>query len=408
MSIQGHKKLLFVSQYFYPESFRGNDIAFDLARRGMEVTVLCGTPNYPAGKFFKGYGWFKRNKEEINGVKVIRIPIIPRGSSSLTLLLNYLSYAINASFFLLFHLIRNYYDVCFIQQLSPVTIVVPGVLWKKLTGRPLVTWVLDLWPESLQSAGGIKNKYVLNFFGAVAKSEYKNADKILVSSKDFQKSICEKGDFISKITYYPNWAEDSFKEKREVQLPSLPKGFLVMFAGAVGEAQDFDHIVEAAKTFKGSEVKFVILGDGRKKDWVEEQIKKEALQDNLFLLGRYPIEYMPTFFEKADIMLVSLKDELIFNLTVPAKIQAYMSVGKPIIAMINGAGAELVKEAKCGIAVPAENPNELQKAIIKLQSMNKAELAAMGDNGKMYCEQHFSKEKSMEKLYHLLNEELCN
>ena len=202
------KKILFVCQYFYPEVFRGNDVAFHLAEEGHEVHVVTGIPNYPGGKFFDGYGWWKKRHEVVNGVKVTRLPIIPRGvDNKIMLMLNYFSYLVVACVWMLFHAIGHRYDRVFVQQLSPVMMSLPGVLYKKLRKVPLYTWVLDLWPESLTAAGGINNKHVLAFFDWFVKKEYKWSDKILTRSRSFDQSIMKYGDYKDKIIYYPQWAD---------------------------------------------------------------------------------------------------------------------------------------------------------------------------------------------------------
>lgn len=397
------KRLLFICQYFYPETFRGNDIAFDLARRGVEVTVICGTPNYPKGKFFDGYGIFKKSNETVKGVKVIRIPIIPRGNGSkLQLMLNYFSYLINASLFLPFHLLfSKRYDTCFVQQLSPVLMSVPGVLFKKLTRRKLYIWVLDLWPESLRAAGGVNNKWILSFFGWFSKLQYENSDTIFVSSNGFKKNIQAKGDFRSKIVHLPNWADDEMCSSELLPIPSFPDGFNIVFTGNIGEAQDFDSIVDAAKLISPAEgIHFILVGEGRKKDWVKEQIGKFNLDKIIFLQGRFDLKYMPSFFHAADCLLLPLKDDEIMNLTVPAKMQAYMAGGKPIIAMINGDANELINEINCGIAVEASSPLKLVEAIRHLKSLSQTERMEMGERGKKYCDEHYDKVSILDKLYH--------
>lgn len=396
------KRLLFICQYFYPEVFRGNDIAFDMARRGVEVTVICGTPNYPKGKFFEGYGILKKTHEKVDGVNVIRIPIIPRGNGNkIKLMLNYFSYFINASVFLPFHvLFSKKYDACFVQQLSPVMMSVPGVLFKKLTRRKLYTWVLDLWPESLKAAGGIDNKQVLSIFEWFAKLQYKNSDVIFVSSNGFKKNIKAKGDYESKIEHLPNWAEDEMQSGELLPILNLPKGFNVVFTGNIGEAQDFDSIVEAAKLISPEEnIHFILVGDGRKKAWIEEQIRKFSLQSVIILTGRYDMKYMPSFFDAADCLLLPLKDDEIMNLTVPAKMQAYMTSGKPIVAMINGDAHELINEIKCGIAVEASCPQKLVGAIRKIKSLSVKGRLEMGERGKNYCNENYNKTAILNKLY---------
>jgi len=395
-------KYLFVSQYFYPEEFRGNDIAFDWAKRGDDVTVITAIPNYPIGTFFKGYGIFKKRKELIHGVKVIRIPVIPRGKgNSIILMLNYFSFAFLASLYAIYLSFRIRFDAVFVQQLSPVTLVFPAVVVKKIQKIPLYVWVLDLWPESLSSAGNVTNKRILNFFENIVRFIYTNSDKILISSKGFESSIIQRGNFENKIYYFPNWVEDVFCESiSQSKLPTLPEGFIVMFAGNIGEAQDFENVMKAASLLRDNlDVKFVILGDGRKRGWIDEYCVKNNLKDTVFCLGRFPSLKMPAFFEKADVMLISLKNEPIFNLTLPAKIQAYMASSKPLVGMMNGDGANTIQQAQCGLCGGASDYVALADNIRRLRRMNKIELNKLGQNGKIYSKIHFDKKILLDKLH---------
>lgn len=400
-------KILFVTQYFYPEIFRGNDIAFDLANKGESVTVITAVPNYPSGSFFKGYGIFRRRKEIINNVEIIRIPVIPRGrGGALQLFLNYFSFALFSSIYCFFLALRKKFNCIFVQQLSPVTLVLPAIVFKKIQKIPLYLWVLDLWPESLTSAGGVKNRIILSFFENIVKAAYRNADKILISSKGFEKSIIEKGDFKKKIIYFPNWAEDVFNETKEIDIPELPRGFLIMFAGNIGEAQNFENVLKTALLLKeNKEIKFIIIGDGRKKDWISKFILDNNLNNTVFLLGRFPIEAMPSFFNEASVMLLPLKDELIFNLTVPAKLQAYMASSKPVLGMLNGEGAKLIMDAGCGYSVEADNYVGLAEKIEELSNLPKSELLKIGANGRSYCDEFFNKKKSLSHLYELIKKD---
>lgn len=401
-------KILFVTQYFYPEIFRGNDIVFDLVKRGETVTVLTAIPNYPAGKYYNGYGLIKRRKENINGVKVIRLPVIPRGKGgALTLMLNYLSFAFVASLYsLILGAAKEKYDLIFAQQLSPITSVLPALIVKKIQKIPLFLWVLDLWPESLVSAGNVKNRFIIEPFLQIVKLSYKNSDKILISSKGFTKSILEKGNHNSKLIYFPNWAEDVFTEPSKLELtPVLPKGFLIMFAGNIGEAQDFESIMKAALLLKNNnQIKFIFIGAGRKKEWLINFVKGHDLAETIYLYEHYPIHSMPSFFIHASVMLLPLKDELIFNLTVPAKLQAYMASAKPVIGMLNGEGAEIINESQCGITVRSGDYDQLAKQIQNLYLMSDDELKRYGENGKEYYECYFNKRKCLNYLYNLLNE----
>lgn len=401
------KKILFVCQYFYPETFRGNDIAFHLAEEGHDVHVVTGIPNYPKGKFFSGYGLFKKQHEVINGVKVTHLPIVPRGEDNkIMLMLNYFSYLIVGWIWMFFHALWHKYDMVFCQQLSPVTMSSPAVLYKKMRHVPLYTWVLDLWPESLTAAGGINNKYILGFFDCFVKSEYKNSDKILTSSKSFDESILKYGDYKEKIIYYPQWSDGtSGKSIADFVLPerlqSLSDGtnFIVMFAGAVGEAHGMECNMQAALKTKGHKnIKWIIVGDGRRLDWVRSFVKSNGLDDTVITLGRFPSETMPMFFEKADVMLVSLTDSPLFNMYSPAKIASYMAAERPIIAVLNGEGGEVIKAAKCGWNVKAGDSDGLAELVIRLSKTDKQEMIDKGCKGKEYYDNFFTKEKCLKKL----------
>jgi len=401
-------KILFVCQYFYPEIFRGNDIAFDWAARGENVTVITAVPNYPSGKFFEGYGLFQRRKEFVRGVHVIRVPVVPRGKGGpIRLVLNYFSFVMTASVYCFYLAFKEKFDFVFVQQLSPVTMALPALIVKKIQRIPLYVWILDLWPESLSAAGGIKNKYVLMFFKFIVQFIYNNSSRLLISSKGFVKSISNQGNYLNKIIYFPNWAEDVFESAtildKNIILPVLPDGFLIMFAGNIGEAQDFDNIMKAALLLKSNQyIKFIIIGDGRKKEWVESFIKTNHLEDNVFIMGRYPIDFMPAFFKKANAMLLPLKNEIIFNLTAPAKLQAYMASEKPIIAMLNGDGADIINEANCGLAAPAGNFLDLANKITLMSNYTPSQLDSLGKNGKKYCLEHFDKHKSLNYLHEMI------
>lgn len=404
-------KILFVCQYFYPEVFRGNDIVFHWAEQGHEVHVVCGMPNYPAGKFHEGYGLFKRRHEEIvqdvsgykkfkGKVRVTRLPIVPRGNNKIMLMLNYFSYLIVAWVYMLFHAMFHKYDRVFVQQLSPVMMSAPGVLYKRIRKVPLYTWVLDLWPESLTAAGGINNKYVLGFFKYFVKSEYKHSDRILISSRSFERSILEYGDYSNKIVYYPQWADGNGEEMRAPEnSPIIPDGFKLMFAGAVGEAHGFDCTMQAAlltKEYKN--IKWVVVGDGRRLDWVRGFLKEHELEETVFTLGRFPAGTMPWFFNQADVMLVTLNDDPLFKLYAPAKISSYMAAGKPIVAVLNGEGAEVIREAQCGWSLPAGDAEGFAKLAIELSQIDKAVLEEKGKNALKYYNRHYIKEDCLKRL----------
>jgi len=398
-------KILIVTQYFYPENFKSNDLAFELKKRGHDVMVLTGIPNYPEGKIYDGYGYFKKRKELINGVPVIRSLLLTRGKGGgVRLFLNYFSWAFFASLKAI-RLNSKKFDAVIVHEPSPITQFYPALIIKKLQKTPIYFWVMDLWPESLEIAGGIKNKFILNLFTRMIQYFYKESKKILITSKGFKKSILEKGNFEHKIEYFPNWAEDTISlGNTAFPIPALPEGFKIIFAGNIGEAQDMDSIMKAALYLKENQnVKFILVGDGRKMNFVKEFIKENHLEQTVYTLGRYPLEAMASFFKAADILLVSLKDDPIFNITVPAKVQAYMSSGKPILAMLNGEGAENIAEADCGFSVPAGDSEKLAATIHEISQMKKEDLSLLGNNGKKFYEANYKMEECISNLERIIS-----
>ena len=239
---------------------------------------------------------------------------------------------------------------------------------------------------------------------------YNQCDKILISSKGFEKSICEKGDFKNKIVYFPNWAEDIKDEyPSDFDLTKIKpfdnnENFIILFTGNLGGAQNLDAVIEAAKLIKDNKnIKFVFVGDGRRREHLLQLSDEYGLNATVFFSGRFPLKTMPVFMQYATVLLFSLKDELCFNLTVPAKVQFYMSQEKPILAMINGDGADLLREADCGISVAAGDSKCLAESIVKMAAMNKTDLARLGTNGKSYYLKNFTKEQRIEQLVKILS-----
>ncbi|HIJ94479.1 MAG TPA: glycosyltransferase family 4 protein [Desulfuromonadales bacterium] len=390
-------RVLIVSQYFWPENFRINDLASGLAERGHEVTVLTGMPNYPEGKIFAGYGFWIR-QEEYKGVKVIRVPLISRGNGrSLRLIANYMSFALSACLFGPI-LCRAKSDLIFVCQLSPVTVGLPALLLKKIKRIPIMFWILDLWPESLSATGAINSKSILKVVDNLVRYIYRGCDKILMSSQGFITSILAKASKSANPDYFPNWQEPEYSMAKIIP-ENLPEGFRIVFAGNIGSAQNFETIISVAEKLKGNlDIQWVILGDGRCLEWVKEQVELRNLSSSFHLKGRYPAEMMPSFFAQADIMLVTLKRDPAFALTVPGKIQSYMACGRPIVAALDGEGGRLIIESGAGLSVSSEDVDALADAIMTMYHMPKDEREAMGKNGKDYCEENFDRDKLLNRL----------
>jgi len=400
-------KILIVTQYFHPENFRINDLAIEFQRRGHKITVLTGVPNYPDGIFYNGYGILKKNRETLKGIKIYRAPVIPRGSgSTFGLALNYFSFVIGGIFTALF-LLAHKLDIIFVYEPSPITVGIPAIFIKKIKKIPICFWVLDLWPESVVSAGNLKSGLIPRMLNPIVKFIYKHSDKILVSSNGFIKSIEDKGVSRKKIECFPQWAEPLFKpvKSEKYLLGKIPKeSFKIMFAGNIGEAQDFPSILEAAKILKHDEnIHWVILGAGRKEEWVKSKINEYKLENCFHMLGSFPLDDMPKYYARADVMLVSLKKEYIYSLTIPAKVQSYLACSKPILAMVDVESSALVREAKAGLTCGSGDAEGLANNILKLSKYDKEIIINIGLNAYKFYQANFEREMLFQKAENIFD-----
>ena len=396
-------KILVLSQYFWPETFRITDVVKSLRDVGCEVTVLTGQPNYPDGVVSPGYSAASWRTQIHDGLTIYRVPLVPRGQgSALRLALNYLSFVVSACVFGPWLLRGCRVDVIFVYAPSPILQVIPAVWLKWIKCVKLVTWVQDLWPDSLAATGYVRNRRVLSVVELVVRWIYRHTDLLLVQSRAFEASVAALSPG-KTIAYYPNSVDATFAEppSKDVDLPEVPaldEGFAVVFAGNVGTGQAVEVMVEAAVLLKDfPQISFVVLGLGSRWDWMQHQVKARGLT-NLHLPGRFPVNTMPGLMQKAGALLVTLADEPIFALTVPNKVQAYMAVGRPILACLNGEGARLVDEAQAGLSVPAQDANALAAAVLRLYRMSPEERAQLGANGRRYFRANFEHDKLLVEL----------
>ena len=400
-------EILVITQYFWPENFRINDLVLGLKEKGYNVTILTGKPNYPSGKIFPGYSLLSKLKDNFDGITVYRVPSVPRGNGrNLRLIMNYFSFIVSACFMAPF-LLKGKYDLIFVYEPSPITVMIPAIFLKKIKNVPIMLWVLDLWPESISSTGAIKSVNIIKMVKKLVNYIYHKCDLILVQSQSFIKPIEEYGIKKDKIFYFPNSAEELFypatKINKEIDT-MLPNGFRIMFAGNIGAAQDFGTILSAAEILnKYKEIQFIIIGDGRMFNWTKEEINKRNLSGTVHLLGQYSLELMNDFFACADLMLVTLKKSYIFSLTVPGKIQSYLACGRPVIAALDGEGGRIIEESGAGISCPTENAEALAKGILKLFNMPKMEREELGKNGRKYYEINFDRNMLLNKLDKIVN-----
>lgn len=403
-------KILVVSQYFFPENFRINDLVDELTSKEHEVTVLTGLPNYPKGKFFDGYNYLSCGLEKKGNLKLIRVPIIPRFSNGrIQLVLNYLSFVVSSSFMSFFYC-REKYDAIFTYAPSPPTVAFPSIILSFFKQIPHVMWVQDLWPEVLMAEENPKKGVLYRVIKFMMKIIYRNTDKILIPSKEFEPHILDLGIEKEKIHYFPNWAEKFFypipKEeafKKGIRLPGSDT-FKFMFAGNIGLAQSFDVIIEAAKKMRNENISWIILGDGRKKTWLDEQIKIHSLENTVFTLGQKPVEDMPYYFAMSDALLVSLRSHPVFSAWIPGKVQSYLACGKPVLALLSGAGAQVIKESQSGFTIDSGTADELVSKVEEIILLSESELSKMGKNALEYYDKEFNRDKLISEFeYHLKN-----
>ena len=384
-------RILIFSQYFWPETFRINEVSETLSDMGHKIEVITGKPNYPFGKLFKGYKLFSFDIHKYKKIKIHRVPIIPRGlKKPFRLALNYFSYILLASAYATIRFFKKKYDVIYIYGTSPILQAIPGIILGKLNGIPIVLNVQDLWPESLYATGYVKNKFILKVVDFIVEFIYKQCNLILVSSRPFKKIIREYKTN-AKIKYFPNSVDPIFFDKKIVKTKdlNLKKGFNIIFAGNLGTAQSVKTIIGLAKgILKFRDINIYIFGDGSELGYMKEEKKQNKL-NNLHLMGRYPLSSMPYIFSKADLLLATLTRFSCFSKTLPNKIQAYMTAKKPIVVSMNGEGAKVIKKAKCGRAAPAENVEKLIESVLEIFNMNSKDRSTLSDNAYKYFEKNF-------------------
>lgn len=392
-------KILFVSQHFYPEQFRINDIFFELAKRGHKITVLTGLPNYPTGKIPKEYKFFRNRVQYINNVKIIRVPLISRGKTLLRLSLNYLSFALNSSLKALF--LKKDFDIIIGNQTSPITQVLGGVILKKITKKPFIIYCFDLWPASLETIKMKQNSIFYKTIAKISKWIYKQADYIFLSSYSFEKYFKEYHNIYSNLIYLPVYAENVF-ENITYNEKSNDKKLNLLFAGNIGKMQSIDTIIKAADILREyKDIIFHIVGDGSEKNKIEKMVKELKLK-NVIFHGYHKLDEMKQFYEMADVFLVTLKDNDIISYTLPGKVQSYMAAGKPIIGAINGETNEIIKKANCGLCGPAEDYETLANNILKIYN-NRSLIKKYGNNAKKYYNENFRRDLYFEKIECILN-----
>ena len=394
-------KLLVVSQYYYPEQFRINEVCAELVRRGHQVTVLTGRPNYPEGEVYSGYAHMKR--EEHEGVEILRCQIAPRKQGAVHLAWNYLSYMTRAWFRV--GQLPGDFDAVLVYQLSPVTMTVPALRYHKKHGVPVYLYCLDLWPESIRDYIHNTNSLLYRLMTRWCQKLYNGAAKIGVTSPSFQDylhDVC----LVPKenITYLPQHGEDM---QRFGCLEATDNGVTdFVFMGNVGVAQDLENVARAVSLIHTAQPFLVhIVGIGLDLENLKKTVAQLGVEDHFRFHGRHPLEKMPDFYRLADGCLLTLYDDTAAGLTIPGKLQGYMSAGKPVIAAIGGGAAQVIAESRCGLCAHPGKPEELAAIMTRFMEQP-SQAAQMGKNGRAYFEENFSLDVFTTRLEQQL-EQLC-
>jgi len=384
-------RILVVSQYYWPETFRITEVVQALRDEGCDVLVLTGQPNYPEGVPFKGYSWWSMGAEQHDGVTIFRVPLFPRGKgSTLRLFLNYLSFVCFSAVFGWLLLRGRSIDSILVFAPSPILQAIPAIWLAKLKNASLVTWVQDLWPQSLSATGFVRSQRLLAAVSSLVRWIYQKNDLLLVQSQAFIDPV-RKMAGSTPVCYHPNPGDFAFSGpgRREHCPVNFGAGFNVVFAGNLGTVQALETILDAAELVrKDAGIKLYLIGSGSRSEWLRSEISRRNLA-NVQLPGRFPLTAMPSIMSHASALLVSLVQSPIMSQTVPSKVQAYLAAGRPIIASLDGEGARVILEAGAGVASPAEDARELADAILLLRGLPTEELERMGENGRAYYEANF-------------------
>ena len=403
-------KILIVTQYIYPEPFKSTELAFELVTRGNEVDVLTGIPNYPEGHYYKGYGLFAKRKEHKNGVIFYRCFQTPRNllPGAMGLIINYLTFMINATLWVLFYFVwKKKYDAIIAHEPSPITQIVPACILGDLRKIPVYSWIQDIWPDALVSAGGRMGNMLSPILGKITDWVYRHSTKLLITSKGMAPLINRNADYSEKIIYYPQWSEDMMccqDEMPEGIINVRTNAYNIMMAGSLNSGIGVDTVLALCDEMKDDPVHFIFVGGGSEESNMRVFVKNNGLK-NVTFTGRKPFAEMPYYTQQADAMLLTLKETKMkhLDITIPARLQSYMSGGKPVLAMIGSGATEIITDADCGYAVPAGAYKEMAELIRSKVITDIDGMKVKGINARKYYEKYFTKQTCIDNLMRIIN-----
>lgn len=408
-SFDKKKHLLVVTQYFWPENFLINDLVNELSKRGYKITVLTGKPNYPVGEIFSEFKKEPKKYSKFGNVSVLRVPILPRGNNKITLFFNYISFLASCSCWGFVKLQKIKYDTIIVYQPSPILVALPAMLFSKIRKKPMILWVFDLWPETLRGVGVVKNPLILKFLDLLVGFIYSSCDLVLVQSQAFISSVSRYVDETQKIRYVPAWANTGVKElqninKQVLEIKKLDNDKLhLFFGGNFGEAQALPSLLETMMLLKNHpEIKWHFVGDGRRRKWFEDKLEKHVPKQRYSFYGQVETDTYVELIRKSDACLLTLSDNQVFNCTIPARLQMFFSLGKPVIAMSSGESKRIIEVANAGLTASAHDCQNFAKNIKKFKNLNYTQKEIFGRNGSSFYKMNFAKEKILNDFEHYI------
>lgn len=395
-------KILILTQWFFPEPiFKGLPFAKELVRRGHEVQVLTGFPNYPGGNLYPGYRVKPIQYQTIEGISVIRVPLYPsHDSSSIRRILNYVSFALSAA--LLAPLLVKRADIAYVFH-APATIALPAIVLKIFRRIPFIYDINDLWPDSLAASNMLGNRFLLKCVDLWCNLTYRLASQITVNAPGVKTVLIERGVPESKIDIIYNWCDEVQRSTNRNEITalelSLSEKFNLVFAGTMGKVQGLDAVIDAAKIVERQQpdIQFVFVGGGIEVERLKGRLVSEDVRNCLFL-PRLPISEIGTILALADALLVHLQDSPLFRISIPSKTGAYMFSGKPILMAVRGDAANLVKAANAGICCNPDSPEDIAKSVLHLYGMSNSKKEQMGRDGQKFYESEISLKIGAEKF----------
>lgn len=394
-------RILIVTQYFWPENFRINDLALELKKRKHDITVLTGLPNYPMGKYFNGYTIEKNCDEMWNEIPIYRCKLKARKLGTINMVKNYISFVIQAKKKSK-DILPQDFDIIYVFEVSPITVALPAIYIKKKKNIPIIMNVQDLWPENIVAVTGIHNSLIIGFINRIVNYIYKRCDLILTASKSFVPIIQSRIDEKNKVIFWPQYATVSKQVKNEILFSE--DYFNIAFTGNIGNAQGLNIAIEAAEILKNTKIRWHLIGDGREMDSLKKVVRDKSLEDIVIFHGRLPEEKMPQYLANADAALLILKPNPIFEMTLPAKLQTYMACGMPIIGCVSGEGKRTIEEAKCGIVSKVISVNALVEVCKVYLSLPEDDINELSLNSLRYSKMNFDKEKLIRELIEKMEE----